>query len=77
MFLEPEQLHYFSDFGYYHEPFFNCPANAPGGQLENSTFLGDGAWTPEQPDGVGCRCQCDPNAFSNRPTCLNRFRQGV
>ena len=27
MFLSPKEIHYFEDIGYYHAPFYNCPAN--------------------------------------------------
>lgn len=27
MFLPKEKIHYFEDMGYYHAPFYNCPAN--------------------------------------------------
>ena len=77
LFLEPDQLHYFSDFGYYHKPFFNCPANAAGGQLLQSQTLGHKAFQPEEEGGIGCRCECDSKAFSNQPVCLNKIRQGV
>jgi alpha 1,2-mannosyltransferase len=33
MFLPIEQIHYFEDVGYFHNPFYNCPAN-PALQLQ-------------------------------------------
>lgn len=77
--LAPGRLHHFADFGYHHGPFFQCPGNAPGGQLPDSEALGGAdrrPWTPETPGAVGCRCQCpdhgyDPRRRRNvRGTCL-------
>jgi hypothetical protein len=28
LFLQPQEVHYFEDIGYFHNPFLNCPANA-------------------------------------------------
>lgn len=33
----PERVHHFSDFAYRHDSFQQCPANAPGLQLVNSS----------------------------------------
>lgn len=65
LFLEPQEVHYFEDFGYTHDPFSTCPANALGGQLPESETLGKLTLTPGSEaegleGGVGCRCEC-PN----------------
>lgn len=57
--LKSDEIHFFRDIGYGHEPFLKCPGNALGGQLPGSTALGDEAWTEELEDALGCRCQCD------------------
>ncbi|KAK0707313.1 glycosyltransferase family 15 protein [Lasiosphaeris hirsuta] len=71
-----KKLHHFADIGYYHEPFFQCPGNAPGGQLLNVTALGDSAQSsPESPGAIGCRCQCpDGRRRNNRGVCLNALQ---
>ncbi|AEO71870.1 glycosyltransferase family 15 protein [Thermothielavioides terrestris NRRL 8126] len=69
--LPPGRLHHFADFGYHHEPFFQCPGNAPGGQLPGNDALGDAAWSPETDGAIGCRCQCpDQRRRNNRGVCL-------
>lgn len=75
--LGPEQLHHFSDIGYYHEPFFQCPGNALGGQLLNSTALGDNSFSsPESEGAIGCRCRCpDGRRRNNRGICLNTVQE--
>ena len=77
LFLQPEQLHHFEDFGYRHEPFQSCPANALGGQSPESLALGPGGWDKEKPDGIGCRCKCDPKGLGPRPYCLHRLKQTI
>ncbi|KAJ3416231.1 hypothetical protein HDV05_002521 [Chytridiales sp. JEL 0842] len=47
LFLDPSEVHLFTDMGYYHEPNLNCP-NHDGVQ---STFLSDGTLS---------KCSCDP-----------------
>lgn len=37
MLVGPERVHHFSDFAYRHDSFQQCPANAPGLQLVNSS----------------------------------------
>lgn len=37
MLVGPERVHHFSDFAYRHNSFQQCPANAPGLQLVNSS----------------------------------------
>jgi mannosyltransferase len=82
--LAPEQLHHFSDFGYYHEPFFQCPGNAPGGQLPGNEALDTGrdkGWAKESEGAIGCRCQCggDDGTWRRniRGICLNRMQRGA
>jgi mannosyltransferase len=71
MLLPPDRLHHFSDIGYHHEPFFQCPGNAPGGQLPGNKALGNGEWSSESPGAIGCRCQCpDLRRRNNRGICL-------
>ncbi|KAK1759836.1 glycolipid 2-alpha-mannosyltransferase 1 [Echria macrotheca] len=74
--LGPEQLHHFADIGYSHEPFWQCPGNAPGGQLLNSTVLGDASGvSPESEHAIGCRCRCpDERRRNNRGICLNTLQ---
>jgi mannosyltransferase len=77
--LLPEgELHHFSDFGYHHEPFFQCPGNAPGeAQLPGNEALGTGrgaGWSAESEGAIGCRCQCpDQRRRNNRGICLERM----
>ncbi|KAH6622689.1 glycosyltransferase family 15 protein [Chaetomium tenue] len=77
--LEPGQLHHFSDLGYHHDPFFQCPGNAPGeGQLPGNEALAEGgreqAWSEEREGDVGCRCRCpDRRRRNNRAICLERM----
>lgn len=81
MLLDPQQVHHFEDFGYRHGDFYQCPANAPGGQLPDSIILGNASLSegnPESEGGIGCRCQCDrrPSGernFSNY--CSSRLKQ--
>ncbi|KAK3393938.1 glycosyltransferase family 15 protein [Podospora didyma] len=73
--LKPEEVHHFSDIGYHHEPFFQCPGNAPGGQLHTNTALGTGKYSPESPGAIGCRCEClDDRRRNNRGICLNTMQ---
>lgn len=76
MLVEPRRVHHFEDFGYRHDWFFQCPANAPGGQLPESRTLGDHPWAPEREGGIGCRCECDGRKIRNHPSyCLNKLKQ--
>ncbi|GAB1312808.1 Glycolipid 2-alpha-mannosyltransferase [Madurella fahalii] len=73
--LPPGKLHHFSDIGYHHDPFFQCPGNAPGGQLPDNAALGEGKWSPESPGAIGCRCQCiDQRRRNNRGICLETMQ---
>jgi mannosyltransferase len=74
--LPPGKLHHFSDFGYHHEPFWQCPGNAPGGQLPgNEALLGNGEWSAESEGAVGCRCRCpDQRRRNNRGICLDTMQ---
>lgn len=75
MLLPPSGLHHFADFGYHHEPFFQCPGNAPGGQLRGNEALGDGTWSTESAGAIGCRCKCiDQRRRNNRGICLNTMQ---
>jgi mannosyltransferase len=74
--LPPERVHHFSDFGYLHDPFFQCPGNAPGGQLTNNTALGSSSWSTERPEGIGCRCDCaSDQRRNNRAICLSALQE--
>ncbi|KAK9771360.1 putative Glycolipid 2-alpha-mannosyltransferase [Seiridium cardinale] len=77
MFVDPKKVHHFEDFGYRHDLLYQCPANAPGGQLPESTILGnETSWAPEIEGGIGCRCQCDGQTTRNHPGyCLNKLKQ--
>ncbi|KAI0136445.1 glycolipid 2-alpha-mannosyltransferase [Xylariales sp. AK1849] len=77
MFVDPHRVHHFEDFGYRHDLLYQCPANAPGGQLPESTVLGNEmTWAPEIDGGVGCRCECDGRTTRNHPGyCLNKLKQ--
>lgn len=73
--LPPGKLHHFSDIGYHHAPFFQCPGNAPGGQLPGNAALGEEKWSPESPGAIGCRCQCiDQRRRNNRGICLDTMQ---
>ncbi|KAH6848154.1 glycosyltransferase family 15 protein [Chaetomium sp. MPI-CAGE-AT-0009] len=77
--LAPGELHHFSDLGYHHEPFFQCPGNAPGeGQLPGNEALAEGGrdpgWSEESEGAIGCRCRCpDRRRRNNRAICLERM----
>ncbi|KAK3350063.1 nucleotide-diphospho-sugar transferase [Lasiosphaeria hispida] len=78
MLLDAQRVHHFEDFGYRHDWFFQCPANAPGGQLPGSELLSgeSSSWAPEREGGIGCRCECDGSRnvnFGRR--CLNRLKK--
>ncbi|KAG8165000.1 hypothetical protein KVR01_005275 [Diaporthe batatas] len=76
MLVGPERVHHFSDFSYRHGSYQQCPANAPGLQLEGSVALGDGLYSDEQDGGVGCRCTCDATKYINFPGyCGNKLKQ--
>ncbi|KAI1368818.1 glycolipid 2-alpha-mannosyltransferase [Xylaria arbuscula] len=77
MLAEPQQLHHFEDIGYRHAKFYQCPANAPGGQLPNSLSLAKNKhWSPEIAGGIGCRCECDGKMTRNfSPYCVDRLKQ--
>ncbi|KAH6646327.1 nucleotide-diphospho-sugar transferase [Truncatella angustata] len=77
MFVDPTRVHHFEDFGYRHDQLYQCPANAPGGQLPESAALGtDQTWAPEIEGGIGCRCQCDGRKTRNHEGyCLNKLKQ--
>lgn len=70
--LPPEKLHHFSDVGYRHEPFFQCPGNAPGGQLNKiADVFGKGKYSPEISGRIGCRCECpDGRKRRHKGVCL-------
>ncbi|KAK4158732.1 glycolipid 2-alpha-mannosyltransferase 1 [Cladorrhinum sp. PSN259] len=75
--LPVDKLHHFSDFGYLHAPFWQCPGNAPGKQEKDNDVLG--SWEDKRKDlseesegAIGCRCKC-PNGNirrNNRGICL-------
>ncbi|OTA93530.1 glycosyltransferase family 15 protein [Hypoxylon sp. CO27-5] len=74
--VDPRKVHHFEDFGYRHDHLFQCPANAPGGQLPESPLLGSGTWSPEMDNGIGCRCECDGRTTQNYGGyCLNKLKQ--
>lgn len=77
MLLDSAQVHHFADIGYRHDSLYQCPVNAPGGQLPGNKALGDDEkWAPEQDGGVGCRCECDGRTRPrNHPSyCLNKLK---
>ncbi|KAK2759558.1 hypothetical protein FQN54_003037 [Arachnomyces sp. PD_36] len=79
LFLKPQEIHHFEDFGYSHEPFWTCPANTLGGQLPLSNTLGKLTLTPDtegKEDGIGCRCKCPakkPNNYND--FCTNKLSE--
>ncbi|KAJ2897075.1 Glycolipid 2-alpha-mannosyltransferase 1, partial [Zalerion maritima] len=79
--LEPGKLHHFSDIGYDHKPFYQCPGNAPGGQLEEEelekSIFGEGKYSPETEGTIGCRCECNHHRKkrNNRAICLGRLQE--
>ncbi|KAI0145072.1 glycosyltransferase family 15 protein [Xylariaceae sp. FL1272] len=77
MLAKPHQIHHFSDIGYRHDWYYQCPANAPGGQLPDSDTLNrvQTSWSPEMPGGVGCRCECDGRKNRNTAAyCSNKLK---
>ncbi|KAI3325206.1 glycosyltransferase family 15 protein [Xylariaceae sp. AK1471] len=77
MLAEPHQVHHFADIGYRHDWYYQCPANAPGGQLPESKMLNrvEETWAPEIDGGVGCRCDCDGRTNRNTASyCHNKLR---
>ena len=76
MLVDPRKVHHFEDFGYTHDTLYQCPANAPGGQLPQSELLGTAEWAPELEHGIGCRCECDGSRRRNHPSyCINKLKQ--
>ncbi|KAJ8105194.1 hypothetical protein ONZ43_g7523 [Nemania bipapillata] len=76
MLADPQQVHHFEDIGYRHAKFYQCPANAPGGQLPSSPSLGKKAWSPEIAGGIGCRCECNGKKTHNYQSyCLDRLKE--
>ncbi|KAI0457718.1 glycolipid 2-alpha-mannosyltransferase [Xylaria acuta] len=78
MLADPQQVHHFEDMGYRHDKFYQCPVNAPDGQLPNSPSLAENKpWTPEAAGGIGCRCKCTgKEKIRNYGTyCLDKLRQ--
>ncbi|KAI0393864.1 glycosyltransferase family 15 protein [Xylariaceae sp. FL0594] len=79
MLADPKQIHHFADIGYRHADLYQCPGNAPGGQLPDSAALaGHKTWSDEVKGGIGCRCTCDgkkPRNFGGY--CLDRLKQPV
>ncbi|KAI1171906.1 glycolipid 2-alpha-mannosyltransferase [Nemania sp. FL0916] len=77
MLAKPHQVHHFADIGYRHDSFYQCPANALGGQLPESKTLNlvNETWMPEIDGGVGCRCECDGRQTRNiNNYCHDRLR---
>ncbi len=75
MLAQPETIHHFEDFGYRHDWFYQCPSNAPGGQLLESKALGDFPFAPERDGGIGCRCECDGAKARNYASfCMNTLK---
>ncbi|KAI1802758.1 glycosyltransferase family 15 protein [Daldinia bambusicola] len=73
---DPRKIHHFEDFGYRHALLYQCPANAPGGQLPGSELLGSGTWAAEEDNGIGCRCECPgPSPRNFGSYCLNKLKQ--
>ncbi|KAI8635363.1 glycolipid 2-alpha-mannosyltransferase [Xylariaceae sp. FL1651] len=77
MLADPQRVHHFEDIGYRHANFYQCPANAPGGQLPDSPSLTKNKrWSPEIKGGIGCRCECDGEKPRNHQTyCLDKLKQ--
>ena len=72
LFLSPEEIHHFSDFGYAHPPFQYCPLverdTRKFPQLKEMTTKD---WE-ERFQVIGCRCNFDPGlARVINPFCLN------
>ncbi|KAF2963797.1 hypothetical protein GQX73_g9776 [Xylaria multiplex] len=77
MLADPQQVHHFEDIGYRHADFYQCPANAPSGQLPRSSSLAKNKpWSPEIAGGIGCRCKCKGEEGRNYQTyCQDKLRQ--
>lgn len=75
MLLDSDKVHHFEDFGYRHDWYFQCPANAPGGQLRESKLIPDSIYDLERPGGIGCRCECDGTRTRNYGSyCLKKLK---
>ncbi|KAI0471018.1 glycosyltransferase family 15 protein [Xylariaceae sp. FL0804] len=78
MLARPEQVHHFSDIGYRHDWYYQCPANKPGAQLPESAALNgvQDSWAGEElAGGVGCRCDCDGRKTRNHASyCLHKLK---
>ena len=80
MLADPRAIHHFADFAYRHDYYYQCPANAPDGQLPTSSTLNaaEPNWALEQQGGIGCRCDCDSHTPSNVGSyCLNKLREPI
>ncbi|KAI1323249.1 glycolipid 2-alpha-mannosyltransferase [Xylariaceae sp. FL0255] len=79
MLADPSQVHHFEDIGYRHAKLYQCPANAPDGQLPDSSLLGDlKLYSDPIDDGIGCRCSCNGKKTMNfRSYCVDRLKEPV
>ncbi|KAK1452033.1 glycolipid 2-alpha-mannosyltransferase [Colletotrichum melonis] len=77
MLLDADKVHHFEDFGYRHDELFQCPANAPDGQLPGSQTLGNASsYSTPIDGGIGCRCECDGKVRRNHNGyCLNKLKE--
>ncbi|KAK3342823.1 nucleotide-diphospho-sugar transferase [Neurospora tetraspora] len=74
--LPSHKVHHFEDFGYRHDWYYQCPANAPNGQLLESKLLPVGPYSPEREGGIGCRCECDGSRTRNfAGYCTNKLKE--
>lgn len=76
MLLDADKVHHFEDLGYRHDWYYQCPANAPSGQLlESKAFDAGAVFSPEREGGIGCRCECDGSKTRNYPSyCLHKLK---
>lgn len=80
LFLRPDQVHHFADFGYVHRPFQYC-THAPTeeafkrGELVPDFDVRDVREAEEKE--IGCNCNCDPSINMIAPACFNRIKSTV
>lgn len=77
MLLKPEELHYFSDFGYHHDNLQRTPGNAPRQQLLRSPQISHLDYDQVETGGLGCRCKADADALHLAPWCQDRFDRAM
>jgi mannosyltransferase len=70
LFLKPEEIHHFSDFGYVHPPFQYCPYDV---HAKNSRASKGSAALRS----LGCDCSCPKDVDVIGMECFNKLRRAV